>query len=336
VRRFLASLVVAQMLPAVGPAASAQDERPETPEPRQPGPEPREDPGRLLLEPEQPAREAPGSLPANEIRFDQEFHLPTDLRGTEGDVVSFHSDVVYGRTFSLGESWSLDLSVGGEYSYYDFDDAGPLADPAGAPIDDLFQFGALGVLTHRIDDHWSVYGAGYFGFGAEADAEVGDALIGGGSVGFTWAQSPELVLGFGITLRSELEDDVRITPTPIVRWQFQENARLETRTLPQGFALAVTTEMAEGLDVSVFAGWQFRQWRLAERAGVLDEGILRDGLVSIGTGVSWRPSGNIELRGDVAAVVYRELEFFDEGGREIEDLEADPYAAFRLRLVFRF
>ncbi len=322
-----------------GAQLRAQDSEPEPETPAAEVTGEPDDPGRLLLEPNEltdPAPPPPQAPPPNEFKVDLEFHLRTDLRDVEGDVWTYHTDAAYRRTFQISEDWTLRWEIGGEYSHYEFSDTGGLPGADGSAFDDLYQFGTLAVLTYRVNEQWSVYGGGFFGFGVADGAEVGDALIGGASVGFTWISSPKLVLGLGITARTLIEDDVQITPTPIVRWQFHEDARLETFTLPQGFALAVTATPVQELDVRVFAGYQYRQWRLGEYGDELDEGVFRDGIATIGAGLTWRPAPMAELSTDVGAVVYRKLEFLNDGGHEFDDIETDPYAMFRLRFILRF
>lgn len=284
--------------------------------------------------PEQASTASPTRLSLNPYAW---IYFPTDLRGVAGHVRSVQTGITLDISHQFNDQLSLNSTLGFEYSDYEFGDADPFTGGSLEPFDSLWQFGALVSLNYRIDEQWSIIGAGFAGFGFEDGANLGDSVVGGGALGVGYVASQRFRIIGGISVRTLLEDNPLITPLIVLVWQFDEKARLETINLPQGFGLTVITTPIEDWEFAIFGGWQFRQWRLNSGGPpVAANGVFRDSNILLGGSITWTatPQVLVSLRG--GATLYRDLELLTSSGSEIQDIETDPGAFLGLRLEFRF
>ncbi len=281
-----------------------------------------------VLEPKGP------SGPTFTLRFEGSHAFSADL-DDNGEVQVSRSGVALGVRQPLGDRLTLDTRFGFEYSHYNFDDAD--IEGTDSPFSDVYSGGIFAILSYKIDEQWSVNGAGFVAAAGEFDADFGDSIFGGGGVSLGWRQSERFFIAFGADIRTRLEDDPIVTPQIVIRWQATDDLRVETIDLPQGVGIGVTTEFAEAWEATLYAGFSLRQYRLNDDGpGRLADGVVRDTRVPVGLRFTWKPSTLISLSIDGGAYVYQEYEFVRSSGVEFDEIETDPAPFVGLRLSLRF
>lgn len=279
---------------------------------------------------------------AEESHFDLSLNLynwsflSADLEDAPGDVYSSHSGLGIALGTPLNERLSLNLNLAFELSAYDFSSADPFTGSTTAIPDNFVQVGLQAILNYTLNDQWSLVGGGFLGFAMDPDADLGDAIIGGGTFGAGYIHSEDFRITFGLTVRSRIEDDPLVTPLIVVYNRINDRSYFQTVSMPQGFGLSFVTEPLDDVEFELFGGWQYRQWRLDGGPAAVSDGVLRDSLIVLGAGVAWKPTSRLELRLRAGAVVFRELEVLSSSGSEVSDVETNAGAFIGVRLAYRF
>ncbi len=301
--------------------------------------------------PDQPqtVEEAAGRPGANEVTLSLQggfvYDFETDLRGVDSEVSIARTVGEVGIDFPEANGWRISLSLRGEFSNYDFSGDPLLAGLDDNRFEDFWTAGASVSAIYSFDNQWTAIFSGFAAASLESGADFGDSITGGGIIGAGYQFNRNLFIGGGLLVTTRLEDDPRFIPALQIRWNI--NDRLTFSTTGAGRAVTPVTggfgaQLAADLDEAGtwklvgFAAFQGREYRLDDDGDVLGEGVLRDDSVAVGVGFNWAPSRNVELAFGGGLVVYREFELLDEGGHELDDIEADASPFVGLRLTVRF
>lgn len=253
-----------------------------------------------------------------------------------GSVLVSHSDIGLSLTHLVSDKLTLRGGIRFEYSYYDFSGSVGV-EGTDNPFSDVYSLGGSLVADIKLDDTWSLIAGGFIGYSAESGVDIGDAINGGGSFGVGWRINPRLYVAAGVTVQSRLEDDALVTPLIILRWQIDDDTRLETVELSRGGGIGLTRKIDDDWEVTLFGGFQYREFRLDDdNPGRLSDGVVRDTRVPVGLIFAWQPEPNIRLAVQGGAIVYQEYEFRNSIGRKFNEIETDPAAFVGLRLDFTF
>lgn len=241
-------------------------------------------------------------------------------------------------TFSPLLPLRITLDVDAEHSRYDWHDAEdlPLGRLAGEdpqdPWDDLDRV-TMGVNAQLfLSPRWFVILRGGASLGVEPGADVERGLAGGGGAGLVRRFDGSLMVGLTLSAVTQLEGDLLVLPLPFLRWQVTERVRLETA----GAGLRATFTPTPGLDLSLRASFESRQWRLADDRAVLEDAVVQDRRVAVGAAASWAPWQGLLLKVEVGVSPYAELEVLDRHGDTERRLRADPAAFVGLGLTLTF
>lgn len=228
------------------------------------------------------------------------------------------------------------LAFRGAFTDYDFDNADTLV--AGLESDPFDTF-----LRQRIElngryafnETWGFFGLAAVESAYESGADFGSAIQGGGIALATWTnQARDLTLGFGVGGFTRLDDDPVIFPLVSIRWQIDEEVRLETERL----GLALTYEPCDEWAFSLLGRFDRAEFRLDEHNARVSEGVLTDNRVVAAGRVTWTPGGleglTVSLTG--GAIIYREFQLLDDDANEIFEDEADPSAFIGVALRYEF
>ncbi len=263
------------------------------------------------------------------LRGSATFDLAGDL--DEGDVAVNRIDTGLDISFALPENSRFILSVGSEYSWYEFDNATSLVPGVDDLLDRTTSFGLGGQLFVPLDDRWTAFGGASVTWAYEEDADVSEGFTAGGYAGANYRFDNGLKLGLAIAGGSRLEDDARIFGFPTIDWQINDQWRLRNI----GPRLRLSYQQSDPLTLFAVGGWESREYRLDED-GPVPDGVLRDDRIAIEAGAEWSPSRQIVITGSIGAVVYNEYEVLDASGDEIGEDDADVALRLRLGASFRF
>lgn len=283
-------------------------------------------------ETKQPAPPPPSPVSLS-LHAQSGYAFRADLKDADASVARF----LAGGGMDLG--WNvaknLRLSFGADYEYADYDFNGGSNIIPGLADDPFDNFNTLRFSvsgTYRFTRRWFMTLGGLANAGWEAGASVADAWSGGGYATVGMNVSDHLAVGVGVGASSQLDADPIVFPAIFVRWQIDDQFRLETRRL----GLRFTYTPIESLDVYLRANWERREYRLDDTHPKIDNGILRDTTVPVGVGLSWRPCDGLTVGCEVGAMVYSKLKFRNDRGNTVFDSELDPSAYVSVTVEYSF
>jgi hypothetical protein len=278
---------------------------------------------------------APDEPAAGSAHF--RFHLgydhrfDADIDGSNGD---FGVDSVRGSAgywFELADGLSWDNYASYRFSDYDFS--------APAPWDDVHSALWASRLRFAAGDQWSFYGGPLLGFEGESGSDFGDGFVGGGMLGFAWSPGPDLRLGLGFGVLSQIEDDVRFLVVPTVDWRFADAWRLRTGILELGAATGLGGEigwqLAPRVEWAFGAQFQRRRWRLDGGASNPD-GVGQDRSLPVYAKLVWEAAGPVALEFVGGVHFAGELRVESSRGTKLAERDYDPQGFLGLRARFRF
>ena len=163
-----------------------------------------------------------------------------------------------------------------------------------------------------------------FQFSYENGAAWDDCSTAGGVIGVTYTVSKDLVLGGGLAIVSQIEDDLRFIPIIIINWNIVENLTLTSKT--SGAFGGAAVELVWSLDPWEFALGGVRKYsrfRLDDDA-VAPNGVGQEDSIPlyVRVGYHFNEQFSVDLIG--GATTFGNLRLEDSGGTRINDQDFDP------------
>jgi hypothetical protein len=235
---------------------------------------------------------------------------------------------VVGSRFEISPAVSLGLRVAWEGGWYHFDGASPLTLGTGSnPWHSVqgIQVGAQ--LGWRLDDRWSLSTGIFGGAAGEPDADAGDALSFGGSVGVAWRANDQLTIGGGVLVASQLEDDALVIPLLTIDWQITDHLRLSNvagpEAYPTGAGIELVCEAWEAWEFGIGGRWESRRFRLDDR-GPAPNGVGEDQGLGLWLRAGVRPTAALRIDLLLGLMVAEEFELDDRNGNRLAKTDVDP------------
>jgi len=224
----------------------------------------------------------------------------------------------------------FDLLFGSEFSFYDFSGATAIV-PGGDPAGDVSRswIGAQYAAQLSGDWWWFVDGRATWAF--ESGASVGDALIGSGTVGATYALNDNLTLGLGLHVRSRLEDNAQVYPLPYINWTINEQWSLASTQTGARLSYVPFDDWTFFLE----GGWESREYRLDDN-GPIPGGVMRDDRVPLSLGATWQANEHFDIAAAVGSSLSSQYEFLNANGNQIANPNFDAGLAGTLTLTVHF
>jgi len=202
------------------------------------------------------------------------------------------------------------IAFDAEYSNYDSNDTS-------IPSDFVF-IDFRPSVSVNLNENLSVFGGLILGAGGEPDADVGDSLMYGGFAGFNYQLAKGVSVGTGVGFTTQLEDDAIILPLLNLTWAISDNLTLEAN----GLSAKLSYKVDDAWTVFAEGSYEFRQYRLADDAAIAS-GVFSDEWVPLGVGVSYTPADNITVSVSGGAIVWQQVEFFDDDENSLSEIDAD-------------
>jgi hypothetical protein len=267
-------------------------------------------------------------------RADYQFGAGID---TAGDFSVVRAMGGAGFGFPIGEKLIVATGVGFNYAGYDFDRSPAFG--GGEPWEDIYSAVVTSIGNYTINDQWSAFGGGIFAFSGEDGASFSDSFTGGGVVGGGYRFSKNLMVRLGVSVMSQLEDDVSVLPVLMVDWKIDERWRFRVGSLDIG-----TSDVAgAGLSYKFTEPWSLggrisyvqSRFRLDD-SGFAPEGVGQDERFKATLALNWHPSQTVELTVLGGLVFGGELQIEDENGDRLfkEDYDTTPFVG--ARFAWRF
>lgn len=220
---------------------------------------------------------------------------------------------------------ALDFRLNFGVASYDFNGDPTVVDSFGAldPWHDIYNVGFGFAANWAINDSWSVFGGPIFQFNAESGADWGDAFNFGGLGGVTYRVNDKLLIGGGLTITSQIEDDVRVFPLIIIQWNFANNWRISNAG-PSGGRSSIELTGVELI-------WSpFKKWEFALGAGssysrfrLEDGNVGQDESTPMWLRASWRPNSTVSVEALAGVAFGGEVSLDDSNGDGITHSDYD-------------
>lgn len=262
------------------------------------------------------------------------YNFPADI-GDDGEMSVWRGGLGFDVATPINDRIGFRFSVLGEYSDYDFDDVGDVIG-GGSDFDaETYILRVAPAFMYRHDERWMFFAGPIVEFGFEGGADLGDAVTYGGFGSVRYRVNDKFAFSLGATAKTTIEDDVTVFPIGGIEYKFADDLVVGTSGAQLGFNVRVGKRISERLAVSVFAGYQSRDYRLDDDS-LIPEGVLRDTRVPVGLELSYRPNDNVVLRLGGGVVAWQETEFDDKDGHKIGRDRSDPtgFFAFSASITF--
>lgn len=260
------------------------------------------------------------------------YAFGTSLEDDRGDVAVSRAGVETTLFVPVFERTLFSVTLLNEWSWYDFSRGDtPVVAGVSKPFSQVTTVRLSPGVLVMLDDRWSIQGGFSADFSGETDVDVGDAATYGGFVSVRYAFSDRLSVTGGVSVRSVLEDDVRVLPVIGIDWDITDRLNLATR----GPGVRLTYFFSRDFDVSLLASYESRDFRL-DRDSAIPDGVVRDQRVTVGVQAQYAVRPWLILRAEAGVVAWGELGFDDRDGDELERLTTDPTPYVGASLTLRF
>ncbi len=276
--------------------------------------------------------------PDNEINFSLsvrvEQHLATDVDGG-GELEVSRIPFRLEAESDLRDDLTLKLILGYELSLYDFSGASDLGVD---PWDDVHILELSGRLQWAARDDWFIFGGPIVQFARETDAGWDDAVMGGALIGVTHVFPKRLILGGGVGVLSQIEDNALVFPVLVIDWQINDTLRLVSQGRvgsSGGLALELVYDLGSGWEVAGGFQYEKRRFRLDSSRVDAPEGVGEETTLPLWARLSYEINENVGL--DLyAGVASGELDLDDNGGKAVARADYDPggFIGFSARASF--
>lgn len=252
------------------------------------------------------------------------YHFDTDIDGGNNDFSV--SRVAGSLSFdtTLTETSRVGIAFGYDVSSYDF--GGTSGFYAGNPWDDIHTFTAGAIFQFDLNNDWTLFGGPTVQFASESGADFGDGVTGGGLIGASWKASDRLVIGGGLGVTSQIEDNARVFPIVRVEWAINDRWSLTSRA--QGNLITPTFlqlgyQATDTLKLSIGGGYFFRRFALDD-GPLAPGGVGEDEAFAFNIAARWTPSANITLLGLVGSSIGGQLTTESTAGVVLAEQDYDP------------
>jgi hypothetical protein len=234
----------------------------------------------------------------------------------------------------LGDS--VKMTLGGDYRAvgYNFGSTGALPDPWGT----VHVFRLNPMFTYKMDEKWSLIGGPSFQISAEAGADAGDSLTGGGVVGVGYKWSDTLSIALGIVATSQIEDDAWIQPFALITWGITDSLSFGVEAnSSRGGEFRFTYALGDSWKIGLGAGLRRERFRLDnDGRPFYKDGVGEEEAKVVNLSVAYKFSDTMSVEGYGGTTVDGEFRLDDENGhnRIHKDYDNAGYGGIRLKFGF--
>ena len=257
------------------------------------------------------------------------FAAETDLDGG-GTVSVARLGPTLSARYAQSQAWFVDVRIGAEFSFYDFDGATGIV-AGGDPAGDFAEYFVNARYTGQVNDDWWWYVGGEASWAGEDSENLGDGFIGRGELGAIYTVNKNLRLGVVAVVRSQIEEGVLAYPLPILHWQIEDRWLLATGD----DGLRLSYKAWEEWTFFTSLDWEAREYRLSD-TGPIPNGVLRDDRIPVVLGANWKPNEHVEIEATIGAMAWSRYEFLDSTGTRIADPDGDASLMAGLSARVRF
>lgn len=262
----------------------------------------------------------------------EQFNSSLDNGGRYGATRAY---ATAGANLQLSESLDLRIPVGFEFSNYRFRGEGAFES---APWSEVYSVGFAPRLSVVLSEQWSVTAGPVIDFSGERGADIGDSIQWGGVGAVRYAFDREHVLGLGVLVLTQFEDDPLILPMPLVDWSLGDGWSISNVRGPEAnpfTGLELVKSLEAGWEVAAGAAYVTRRFRLSN-SGPVPGGIGGDSDVPLFARLTCRPHPAFRVDLVAGVSVLNRVILDDASGNRITASDADPAPLLGLFASLRF
>jgi hypothetical protein len=259
------------------------------------------------------------------------WQLQTDLHDSAGRFS--HDRGHFSASGRIALSSDLDLLLNARYQRDNFS-----FENIASPWSNINTMYFDAALQYQLTPQWKVFGGGQARWAAEEGASLGDGFEGGGAVGAVYAFSNDFVLGGGLGVRSQLEDDLLIYPILVLDWDITDRLSLSTR-LTTGWAnqsgAELVYEIEPTIDIGAALTFDYQRFRLGDDAPTRRGAGVTEAL-PLTLFISIDVATNTSVMAFVGATLYGRLKTVDAAGNDVWARNHDPAPVLGIQGAIRF
>lgn len=241
-----------------------------------------------------------------------------------------------GAMTDVTPDFDIRFQFGYEFDHYNFTGSTGIGGPD--PWGDIHTIGFGIIFGAHMTNEWKIFGGPVFQFSAESGASFYDGFIGGGFIGTSYDISPDLTIGGGVGVVSQIERSVRVFPVILVKWQITERLKLTTETTAGASGdtgIELVYDWGGGFETAIGGTYRFRRFRLDDGA-LSPEGVGQHSSFPfwVRFGYHFNPNFSVNLHGGV--VLGGELRLLDIDGNRIGKEDYDPAGFVGVSGTIRF
>jgi hypothetical protein len=265
-----------------------------------------------------------------------EYQFDTGL-DRAGDFSLTRANAGLGFSVPIADRFGIAIGTSLGIASYDFDRAAVFG--GGRPWEAIYTGQVSAVANYTLDDAWTVFGGAIFGLAGEEGADFSDSITGGGMIGAGYRHSEGLIVRFGLSVMSQIEDDAAVMPVILVDWAIDDRWRLRMGSLDTGSADVIGAGLNYRISEQWSAGgrlsWVHSRFRLDD-SGFAPEGVGQDDRFKATLVLNWRATDHLDL-GLLGGVVFGgTLRVEDQDGGRLFEEDYDPTGFAGVRLAWRF
>jgi hypothetical protein len=287
--------------------------------------------------PGQPAAALPKAAPARPVVFSiearGELNFNSSFSDSSGDVTVTRAGASIGSSIPAGERGEVNVGFDYEFSNYEFSKDVMLAPGVtGSPWRDVNREEVTLRYSRQQSLQLAWFLGGSVGASGEDGAKFSDSLFASAFGGVRYALSKTLVVGVGLAVRTQIEDNPLVVPLPMLNWQISEQWKLSSAGKP---GLTLSYSPTETLTFSVGGAYESRDFRLDEH-GPVPGGVGRETRVPIVLGVAYTPTKQISVEAGIGYSFAQNYQVLNHGGNKLGDEDLDAAGMLRVGIAYRF
>lgn len=258
-------------------------------------------------------QEAP-ARPRNTIHYSLNAGVGMQSGGDEFDVLRANTTISASKELSPNVDVSLTLSYG--FDNYDFDANSFFGSDVWGQV---HTYGARANLDVELNSDWTLFFGPAFQVSQESGAEFDESWIGGAFAGLIYKAQPGVVIGGGVGIFSEIQDQARFQPIIILDWEISSDVRLTSRTAVGLTGVNVVLDLTENIDVAVGVSYLYKRFRMDD-TGISPGGVGQETGVPVYLSGTYTLSSTSTISAYVGVVVGGEIEIENrDGGKTTDD-----------------
>ena len=146
------------------------------------------------------------------------------------------------------------------------------------------------------------------------------------------------MLGGGLIITSQIEDNERFSPILLIHWQINDSWRVSSRTtgnILTRSGVELVYGPSKEFEVAFGVAAYFSRFRLDDE-GVAPDGVGQDEATPIWLRATWKLNDNLRLEGVGGMAIGGNIRLENEDGHKLADEQYDaaPFAGFFLNIAF--